>query len=149
MNTFNWFEPVKLNLISAAELLIVLVTFSESSLAKLISKQTNDYYYFGDRLRVPKLSKTNIIEMPRQIYTPSQIKKIEFVTKQLVSLKTITNGDRSNFCKIIFGWDALSGWNDVKTLLALSGKGQHQKLCRMFNTKVEATNDYLIATSWN
>lgn len=50
---FNEFEPLRLNLISTAELLVVLVAFAESSLSGLLTRKTSDYLYFGDSLRIP------------------------------------------------------------------------------------------------
>jgi hypothetical protein len=98
----NPFEPTTINLITTFEILTALVHLSQSHISDITTKITQTYLYFG-HLRVPNLEKTNVRQIPTNAFVPGQLKKLIFITKQLVSLKNVTSKDRHKFEEILFG----------------------------------------------
>lgn len=145
---YNKFEPITLNLISTPELTIVLVEFSYTYLLaeKIIIKSTPDYHYFESGIRIPVLERTNVRPFTYELDT-SLTKKINYVTKLLVTLKKITAKDRLTFEKIMFGQATLPVWTDLVELLSLSAKNVSHKLSRTYNMKVQPKDEVLICTS--
>lgn len=153
MKLANEFEPMVLNLLSGAELLICVTDYlyqTVPSFAKLFTQTTMFYKIDGTSFRIPKIQFTNVVTIPIKIFNSQTTRNIAHYFSKLISNQRLTTHEATTWPRLVLGTSFPYKIETLADLLYMGSEKAKAKIARIFKVRIPVSStvpgDYCVAT---